>query len=125
MTNGNDKEYAAQGRIFLNQAFEELSRDDLRQASEKGWGAAAQMVKAYAEDRGLDHNRHALLYRAVRRLVDETDDELLFDWFGAANHLHANFYEGEYGSREVRRGLDQISQFVDKVEPLLNGLNGS
>ena len=119
MTNGNDKEYAAQGRIFLNQAFEELSRDDLRQASEKGWGAAAQMVKAYAEDRGLDHNRHALLYRAVRRLVDETDDELLFDWFGAANHLHANFYEGEYGSREVRRGSTRFPNSWTKWSPCL------
>ncbi len=125
MTTNNKKDYAGQGRRFLTQAFNELSQDDLQQASEKGWGAASQLVKAYAQDRGLTHDHHALLFRAVRQLVAETDDDLLFDWFGAANHLHVNFYEGEYGSREVKRGLDQIAQFVDKVDTLLNGRNGS
>lgn len=119
------KDYAAQGRIFLEQAFQELSHDDLRQASEKGWGAASQMVKAYAQDRGLPHDQHFLLYRAISRLVAETDDDLLFDWFGAANHLHSNFYEGEYSSREVRRALNQVSQFVLKTETILNGRNGT
>ena len=125
MTNGNDTEYAAQGRIFLNQAFEELSRDDLRQASEKGWGAAAQMVKAYALARGLAHDRHARLYGVVSRLVSETDDDDLRRQFNIAAGLHENFYEGEYLVRDVRVGLEDVSQFVGKVETLLNGRNGS
>ena len=53
MANGSDKEYLRQGRLFLNQAQEELSRDDLRQASEKGWGATVQLLKAYAMSAGL------------------------------------------------------------------------
>ncbi len=125
MTTEDNKHYTEQARAFLEQAFEELSRDDLRQASEKGWGAAAQMVKAYAEERGLRHDRHHLLYRAVHRLIDETDDNQLFAWFSVANHLHANFYEGAYESREVRYGLDQVAQFVDRVDTFLNGRNGS
>ena len=125
MTNGSDKDYAQQGRVFLNQAFEELSRDDLRQASEKGWGAAAQMVKAYAQERGLAHDRHARLYGVVSRLVQETDDDDLRRQFSVAGTLHENFYEGEFGVRDVRGSLEDVSHFVDKVETLLNGRNGA
>ena len=42
----------ATGREFLARARAYLAEDDLLQASEKGWGAAAQMVKAAAEARG-------------------------------------------------------------------------
>ena len=48
--------YRDQSRAYLEQANEELARDDLRQASEKGWGAASQIVKAVAEERGWEHN---------------------------------------------------------------------
>ena len=123
--NGNYLEYGDQARRFLEQAFEELERNDLRQASEKGWGAASQIVKAAAEERGLPHGSHALLFRTVNALIAETDDPELFDMFGAANHLHQNFYEGEYAGRIVGRALEQVSQFVDRVDGLLNGRNGA
>ena len=123
MVNGND--YLEQGHRFFNQAFEELAHDDLRQASEKGWGAAAQMVKAAAEARGLEHNRHHLLYSVVDDLVEESKDASLLPLFGVANLLHTNFYEGRFRSARVRESLEQVSQFVDKVETLLAGPNGS
>ena len=41
--------YHEASRALLAQAESELARDDVRQASEKGLGAAAQMVKAIAE----------------------------------------------------------------------------
>ena len=123
--NGETNRYAEQGRRFLGQAYEELATDDLRQASEKGWGAASQIVKAAAEERGLVHHSHAHLFRIVHTLIEETNDLVLFDLFGAANHLHTNFYEGEYGNAEVERALNQVSEFVGKVEGLLNGRNGA
>ena len=43
--------YREQSRRFLEQARSELREGDLAQASEKGWGAASQMVKAVAEAR--------------------------------------------------------------------------
>ena len=64
--------YAQAARHLLEQASAELAQDDVRQASEKGWGAAAQMVKAVAEQRGWQHRQHAALFAAVSRLVDET-----------------------------------------------------
>ena len=127
MTNGaNDPhEYAEQGRVFLNQAFEELGRDDLRQASEKAWGATTQVLKAYAEERELEHSKHRHLFTVINRLVAETNDRSLVPLFGTAGTLHDNFYEGKFDRDVVAFGLAQVSQFVDKVETLLNGRNGA
>ncbi len=124
-TDNGSKKYAEQGRVFLNQAFEELSQDDLRQASEKGWGATVQMLKAYAVVRGLEHDRHARLYGVVSRLVAETDDDDLRRQFGIAGALHENFYEGEFSERDVRVSLEDISALVAAVENLLNGRNSA
>ena len=57
--------YREQSRIFLSQAYEELAKGDLQQASEKGWGAASQMVKAIAQERGWRHRSHRHLQNAV------------------------------------------------------------
>ncbi len=105
---------------MLNQATEEWGKGDLRQASEKGWGAAAQMVKAVAANRGWDHNGHFLLRRVVDRLVQETGDSQLFTWFGVASHLHMNFYENWSSGQEVESGLHDVELFLDKLEPLLH-----
>ena len=121
----NKNGYAEQSRIFLGQAYRELEQDDLRQASEKGWGAAAQIVKAAADARGLDHASHGLLFAAVRDLVAEAHEDGLRIQFYIANELHMNFYEGRMDRNEVASNLDQVSQFVDKVETLVSGPNGS
>ena len=59
MTQRND--YTDASRELMAKAREELAQGDLRQASEKGWGAPAQMVKGIAEQRGWDHNGHSLI----------------------------------------------------------------
>ena len=64
--------YTAASHEFLRKAHEELAQGDLVQASEKGWGAAAQMVKAIAEQRGWRHNSHPRLHQIVDTLVKET-----------------------------------------------------
>ena len=63
--------YQAASWQMLAQARTELAAGDLRQASEKGWGAAAQIVKAIADRRGWEHKTHRHIWVAVRRLTDE------------------------------------------------------
>ena len=41
--------YQQASQRFLDQAKQELAAGDLQQASEKGWGAAAQMLKAIGD----------------------------------------------------------------------------
>ena len=111
--------YREQSRVFLEQAYRELQEGDLYQASEKGWGAASQMVKAVAEERGWDHTRHRDLFSAVFRLRRETGDRDISRLFEPANLLHANFYEGEMDQADVEDALERIRQFVEKLEALL------
>lgn len=112
------QEYAATSRDFLAKAQAALDQGDLPQASEKGWGAAAQMVKAIADERGWPHNGHGLLFQAVRQLVIETGDEQLSTLFHVANSLHSNFYEHWLPSEMVQSGVDRVRELVDKLDQL-------
>ena len=112
-------EYRVQSRVFLDQAFEELSRNDLRQASEKGWGAASQILKAVAEARGWSHGRHNQLYDSIRRLMSEEGVAEYLELFQVAGELHTNFYEGHMDKDEVTSNLQHVARFVEKLEELL------
>jgi hypothetical protein len=112
-------EYRNAGRLLLGQAKEELDKGDVRQASEKGWGAAAQIVKAIAEQRGWQHNTHGRLHQIAGSLVRETGDRDIFNLFGIASSLHTNFYENWAIHAEVDAWIQGVEQLLDKLEPLL------
>ena len=111
--------YRDAARQLLAQGFDELAAGDSRQASEKGWGAAAQMIKAIAASRGWKHNSHAALNKVIGRLVKETGDNTVHRRFSAANALHQNFYENWGNADYVARGLADVQELLDKLEPLL------
>jgi hypothetical protein len=110
--------YSATGRDLLDKALALLEQGDLIQASEKGWGAAAQAVKSVAESRGWAHNGHRQLFDVVARLTRETADDRLRVLFSVANGLHANFYENWLQPDEVSKGLADVKAFVELLEPL-------
>ena len=94
-------------------------RDSL-QASEKGWGATAQMAKAVAEERGWEHGRHANFFEVVRCVVAETGDQEIWVAFEMARGLHENFYEGKMGSSDVDFHLGHVTRFTEKMRGLLD-----
>ena len=108
----------ATGYDFLERAQAYLAEGDLLQASEKGWGAAAQMVKAVAEARGWRHQDHRSLYDTVNRLASEAGDINISTGFNAAGALHTNFYEGWLPRETVEFCLTQVAELVDKLEAL-------
>ena len=110
--------YVDTSREFLAHAREYLDEGDLLQASEKGWGAAAQMVKAAADARGWRHRTHRDLYAVVDRLIEETGDPGLRAGFRMANDLHMNFYEGWLGRVAVAEDLAGVAEFVEKLDAL-------
>ena len=60
-TSGNEAvaDHVNQARDFLARSREYLTQGDLHQVSEKGWGAAAHMVKAVAIAQGWEYERHS------------------------------------------------------------------
>ena len=101
------------------QARRELADGDLPQASEKGWGAAAQILKAIAEQRGWEHNRHRHYLRIVSRLRAETGDGDIRRLFNAASALRENFYENEMQPDDVSDGLDIVQALIGKLNFIL------
>ena len=116
--------YRRQGEIFLAQAWEELERGDLRQASEKGWGAVSQQVRALASFRNLELHRHRDVSEFVNGISAEISDPTIHRLFATAESLHANFYEGYMGYFNVHYGLGQAQELMDKLEVLLSSKNG-
>ena len=110
--------YREASRRLLAQAQSELAAGDVRQASEKGWGAAAQMVKSVAERRGWSHRSHAALYNVIARLVSETGDDEIRRLFAVAGDLHVNFYENWNNAENVAAGLGDVQRLLDRLEPL-------
>ncbi len=104
--------------VFLARAQAYLADGDLLQASEKDWGAAAQMVKAVAEARGWEHRDLRELYRAISELVEETGQEELRSYFNAAIVLDMNFYDDFLPAATIRYDLEHVERLVELLGPL-------
>ena len=110
--------HTATGSDYLAKAWTYLDADDLNQASEKGWGAAAQMVKAAAEARDWNHDGHRQLWQAVNRLSEETGDQDIGHLFAIASSLHVNFYDGLMPRELVESYIGRVAELVDKLDRL-------
>lgn len=107
---------------LLQQAREELSKGDLRQAGEKVWGACALAIKAYAlatEGRRLES--HAELWVYKDRVAGR-----LGGWvrvaFMLASSMHVNFYEGLATREDVEDALREVERLVKAVAEALRNL---
>ena len=111
---------AAKG--LLSEAEEELSKGDLRQASEKIWGSAALAVKAVAQM--LDGARltsHGELWAYVDELSARLDKPELMRLWQMANSMHVNFYEGWATRRHVEEALRGLREFLSILEEGMRG----
>ena len=114
------QQYQHASEHFLAQARRELADGDLAQASEKGWGATAQMLKAIAEQQGWEHHRHRHYHRAASQIRAETGDGEVRRLFDSASSLRENSHENDMAADEVAERLDDVETLTDKLLPLLD-----
>ena len=103
---------------YLARAEEELARGELREASEKIWGAAALAVKAVAYKR--ERRRlasHGELWAYVSKLKQE--DPALGDLWRTAISMHVNFYEGWAPEEEAREALQRVRELLGRLRKLM------
>ena len=114
-----------QARVFLGKAREYLAADDLHQASEKGWGAAAWMAKAVAETQGWEYNQHAQFGVVLRNVGALTADDRIRVFGAVAYELHQNFYTRKrfLDDRNIGLSLENIAELLDALEPLTTPAN--
>ena len=111
--------YTTHSRRLMEHAEEQLARGDRLQASEKAWGAVAHQIKAIADRRGWEYEKHAQVFSIVKRLADETEDpKKVLNLFDVARGLHENFY---FDSTP----LSYIEDQIHRVKELLHILNRS
>ena len=107
----------------MAQAYEDLAKGDLAQASKMGWEAAEQIVRAVADDRGWECDDFWSLLRASDNLYCGASDPESAGQFSSALLLHTNFNEfgNAYSSRFIEGCLEDVARFVNWAEGLLEG----
>lgn len=113
-------DYRQQAYVFLTKSHQYLTEDDLHQASEKGWGAAAWMAKAVADARGWEYRRHDQFSVVLNNARQLTSDSRLPGLRSIANELHGNFYKRKLllDSDAIALDLEHIATLLDILEPL-------
>lgn len=113
-----DKHIKLNGK-FLADAEQLIKKGDYVQASEKLWGATAQILKAIALRRGKRLRSHEALGKFIIDLSKELKDNSLLTLFNAANGLHQNFYEDWLAPEAVIQGAKDIKRLIKKLSALL------
>ena len=114
------KKYAEASLELLEQAKEELEKGDLRQASEKIWGATSLIIKAYALAKtGKRLASHGELWEYSEEIAKEFGDWVLVT-FQQANSMHINFYEGWATEKHIRKALEAVEKLVKTLAEKLH-----
>lgn len=107
--------YLTGAQQLLEQAREEVKKENLRQASEKIWGSCALAIKAYVLaklGKRLESHRDLWIYK------DEVAEEL-GDWvkttFRQANLMHVNFYEDVATKGDVEEVMKEVEKLVGAI----------
>lgn len=107
------EKYRKLNHKYLKDAEDLLSKEDYVQASEKFWGAFAQMVKSIASQRGLLTRSHLGIGEIVDVLQKEFKNINLTEAYFAANSLHSNFYEEELTPEQVKRATRIVKDAIN------------
>ena len=111
-----DRKYASMSREYMERAEDYLRQGDLKQASEKSWGAAACALKFIAERRGWQHQSHSLLFDISNQVAEELGRTDLRDMFQSAKSMHQNFYENWEPEEGVAYAVGRIRQYLNELE---------
>ena len=114
------EDYRLQSREFLKRSRLYLADDDLHQASEKGWGAAAWMAKAVATAQEWQYDKHEHFGEVLYQASKLTGDDRIRPLRAIANSLHGNFYQRKrfLHADDISASLDEVATLLDILEPL-------
>ena len=110
--------YRAAAHHLLQQTNTEFHQGDLRQASEKAWGAAAQITKAYAQNQ-TPPTYHRSLKDIARDIAANTNNQDFLILFNSIEQLHINFYENNRTAAVVQAGIEDAVEYVTLVDAQL------
>jgi hypothetical protein len=100
-----------------------MDKEDFSQASEKYWGAVAELVKAVAADEGRELKHHTEIVEYVGDLALSHHDPQIIDLFDSAQGLHWNFYENRFRFRKevLERRIERVLRLIEKLKSVKGG----
>ena len=113
-------DHRQRAEYFLRRSRDFLADGDLHQASEKGWGAAAHIVKAVAAINGWRYESHDEFDAVLEQASTIAGNDRIHDLGNAAHYLHRNYYKHKalLNSDRVRRNLDNVGELMELLRPL-------
>ena len=115
VTTNAKADYQNQAWDFLYKSKRYLEEGDLHQASEKGWGAAAHMMKAVCSARGWNYDYHDEFRERMRDAGQWLRmEKRMLDLRYVADALHSNYYQ-----RRIFLHADEITQQLEDMEQML------
>ena len=123
MTTDAITDYRQQAREFLTKAWKYLAQGDLHQASENGWEAASQMVKAVAQAHGVSYETHDEFGVVMDDACDWLDSDRPRILSAMAQRLYDNHYRRKIHLRasEIELDLHDMEELLEILTPLANG----
>ncbi|MYC32476.1 MAG: hypothetical protein F4X64_04795 [Chloroflexi bacterium] len=107
-------------RRLIQQARAELEAGDRLQATEKAWGALAQMMKAHGQQRGwLNLGGHRTVGHIARHLEAEYEEIAVLRAYVAADNGHRNFYDNEMSPPEIEGIITVVESVLPPLEVAL------
>ena len=107
-------------RRLIQQAPGELERGDRLQATEKIWGALAQMLKAHGQQRGwMNLGGHRTVGHIASQLHLEYDEIDVVRAYLAADNGHRNFYDNEMSPAEIEDIITVVADVLAELESAL------
>ena len=105
---------------MIQQARVELDAGDRLQATEKVWGALAQIMKAHGQQRGwMNLGSHRTVGHIARQLAAEFDDVRIIDAYVAADNGHRNFYDNEMSPSEIEEIITAVADVLPELATAL------
>ena len=117
MTPSAVTEHVQLAQDFLERSKNYLEEGDLHQASEKGWGAAAHIIKAVAAANRWEYEHHDDFSSVVMNARQRYRQPRLREMSRAAEALHVNYYK-----RKELLNPDLIREDIGDVEQMVNAL---
>jgi hypothetical protein len=110
---------------YISDADKLFASKDYPQASEKYWGAAAEITKAYGAETGKVLRIHGELRDFVRKLGNKRPELELMTLFVDAEALHANFCENELAPEGVEKYAQSVRTYVSRMRKLMGSISSS
>ena len=119
MTPSAVTEHVQLAKDFLERSKNYLAAGDLHQASEKGWGAAAHIVKAVAAANGWEYEHHDQFSSVVMNARQRYRQPDLREMSRAAEALHVNYYKRKelLNPDLIREDISDVGQMVNVLLP--------